>query len=134
MLFQAYIGGRPAEFVHSSKDKASEGPLGEREAASKNAYPWKVVYYNYNDNSNNNSDSNANDEPECNNDSDAGNDLGSDNNVLFDSKDNASNDGAANKDIDRHSYANSGYNSNGIDVTMIEDIDKCYMTELNACG
>jgi hypothetical protein len=31
MLFQSYTGGRPAEFVHSSKGIAGEDPLGEAE-------------------------------------------------------------------------------------------------------
>jgi len=35
MLFQSYTGGRPAEFVHSSKGKASQDPLGEAEDANK---------------------------------------------------------------------------------------------------
>jgi hypothetical protein len=36
MLFQAYTGGRPAEFVHASKGKASEDPLGEAEPGVNN--------------------------------------------------------------------------------------------------
>ena len=35
MLFQAYTGGRPAEFVHASKGKASQDPLSEAEEANK---------------------------------------------------------------------------------------------------
>ena len=31
MLFQAYTGARPAEYVHASKGKASQDPLGEAE-------------------------------------------------------------------------------------------------------
>ncbi|KFY11348.1 hypothetical protein V491_07246 [Pseudogymnoascus sp. VKM F-3775] len=31
MLIQAYTGGRPAEFVHASKGKASQDPLGAAE-------------------------------------------------------------------------------------------------------
>jgi hypothetical protein len=38
MLFQAYTGGRPAEFVHASKGKASQDPLGEAEV-NKNKRP-----------------------------------------------------------------------------------------------
>ena len=37
MLFQAYTGGRPAEFVHASKGKASQDPLGEAEERESNA-------------------------------------------------------------------------------------------------
>jgi len=33
MLFLAYISGRPSEFIHSSKGKASQDPLGEAEEA-----------------------------------------------------------------------------------------------------
>jgi hypothetical protein len=51
MLFQAYIGGRPAEFVHSSKGKASEDPLGEREETSKSAHPRKAAHCDYEDDS-----------------------------------------------------------------------------------
>jgi hypothetical protein len=32
---QSYMGGRPAEFVHFSKSKASEDPLGEAEETNK---------------------------------------------------------------------------------------------------
>jgi hypothetical protein len=112
------------------KGKASKDPFSEREAANKNIYPRKAVYSNYN----NNSDFNANNEPECNNNSNTSNDPGSDNNILFDSKDDASNDGTANKDMDRYGCADSSYNSDGTDVTIIEDTDKCYMTELDTYG
>ncbi|PQE19444.1 hypothetical protein CJF30_00009883 [Rutstroemia sp. NJR-2017a BBW] len=35
MLFNAYTGGRPAEFGHASKGKASQDPLGEADKTSK---------------------------------------------------------------------------------------------------
>jgi hypothetical protein len=35
MLFNAYTGGRPAEFVHASRGKASQDPLGEADKSSK---------------------------------------------------------------------------------------------------
>jgi hypothetical protein len=35
--------------------------------------------------------------------------------------------------MDENGGLDSGYTSNGIDVTIIEDIDKCYTTELNVC-
>ena len=35
MLFNAYTGGRPAEFVHVPKDKASQDLLGEEDKISK---------------------------------------------------------------------------------------------------
>jgi hypothetical protein len=66
-----------------------------------------------------------------NNNSNARDDARSDNNVLFNSKDNKSDDGAADKDIDRRSYLDSGYSNNRTDVTIIEDIDKCYITKIN---
>jgi hypothetical protein len=35
MLFQSYTSSRLAEFVHSSKGKASQDPLGEAEDTNK---------------------------------------------------------------------------------------------------
>jgi hypothetical protein len=135
MLFQAYTGGRPAEFVHSSKGKASEDPLGEREETSKKAPPRKAAHCDYDDDS----DADVDDEPECDNDSDADDDPGSDDDVLFDSEDDGSddgtaNEGTANEGTDLHGCLDSGYNSDGTDVTMTEDTDKRYTTELDACG
>ncbi len=123
------MGGWLAEFVHLSKGKASEDPLSEREEASKKAPPWKAAHCDYD----NDSDADANAEPECNDDSDANNDPGSDNNVLFDSEDDGSDDGTAGEGTVLHGRLDSSYNSNGIDITMIEDTDKRYTTELNAC-
>jgi hypothetical protein len=128
MLFQAYTGGRPAEFVHSSKGKASEDPLGEREETNKKAHPRKAAHGDYDN------DSDADDEPECDDDSDAGDDPGSDDDVLFDSEDDGSDDGAADEDMDEYGGPDSGYNSDGTDVTMTKDTDKCYTTELDECG
>jgi hypothetical protein len=34
MLFKAYTGERPAEFVHASKGKASQDPLGDADETS----------------------------------------------------------------------------------------------------
>jgi hypothetical protein len=39
ILFQAYIGGQLAGFVHALKGKASEDPLSERKETNKNAHP-----------------------------------------------------------------------------------------------
>jgi hypothetical protein len=130
MLFQAYTGGRPAEFVHSSKGKASEDPLGEREETNKKARPRKAAQCDYDDDT----DADADDEPECDDDSDAGDDAGSDDDVLFDSEDDGSVDGTAGEDMDGHGSSDSGYNSDGTDVTMTEDTDKRYTTELDECG
>jgi hypothetical protein len=125
MLFQAYTDGQPAEFVHVLKGKASEDPLGEREETNKNVHPWKAAHCDYDD------DSDADDEPECDDDSDTGDDPKSDDDILFDSKDKGSDDGAADEDIEGHSCLDSGYNSDGTDVTMTKDTDKCYTTELD---
>ena len=85
------------------------------------------MYCDYDDDN----DFDTDDEPEYDDDSDTSNDLGSDDNVLFDSKDDTSDDSAADEDIDRYSYMDSGYSSDGTDITIIEDIDKCYTTELD---
>ena len=130
MLFQAYISGRLAEFAHLLKGKASEDPLGKREEYSKSAHPQKATRCDYNDDS----DADADDEPECDNDSGVGNNAKSEDDVLFNSKDDGSDDSTADKDIDRPSCLDSGYNSNGIDITIIEDMDKYYTTKLNKCG
>ena len=81
----------------------------------------------------NDSNANANDEPEpkCDNNSNASNSPRSNNNVLFDSKDNRSNNSTTIKDINRYNYLDSSYNSNRIDITIIENIDKYYITKLN---
>jgi hypothetical protein len=49
----------------------------------------------------------------------------SDDDVLFDSEDDRSDD----KAIDE--YLDSGYNNDGTDVTITKDIDKCYTTEID---
>jgi hypothetical protein len=36
--------------------------------------------------------------------------------------------------MDGHGCLDSGYNSGGTDVTMTEDTDKCYTTELDESG
>jgi len=89
-----------------------------------------VAHYNYN----NNSDADADDEPECANNSDARDDPRSDDDILFDFKDNRSDDGAADEDIDGHGCLNSGYSSDVTNVIITKDIDKCYTTELDKCG
>jgi len=124
MLFQAYTGGRPAEFVHVSKGNASQDPLGEREETNKNSHPRKAAHCDDDD------DSDTNDEPEYDGDSDAGDGPGSDDDVLFDSEDDGSDDEA----MDEHGCLDSGYNSDGTDVTMTEDTDKCYTTEIDESG
>ena len=51
MLFQSYTGGRPAEFVHASKGKASQDPLGEAEDAKKHEHLRGATDEDYNDES-----------------------------------------------------------------------------------
>jgi hypothetical protein len=109
------------------KGKASKDPLGEREETNKSVHPRKAAYSDYNDNSN----ANANDKPECDDNSDAGDNPGSNDDVLFDSKDDGSGNSAADKDMDGHSCSDSGYSSDGTDVTITEDTDKCYTTKLD---
>jgi hypothetical protein len=105
------------------KGKASKDPLGEREETSKKVRPRKATYCNADDDSN----GDANNEPEYNNPE-------SDNNVLFNSENNRSDDGAADKDIEGHGCADSGYSSDGINVTITEDTDQCYTARLDECG
>jgi len=38
-LFQAYISGRPAEFVNNSKNAVSQDPLGEKEETPELEHP-----------------------------------------------------------------------------------------------
>ncbi|CZR65894.1 uncharacterized protein PAC_15794 [Phialocephala subalpina] len=110
--------------------KSSENPLGERKETDKSAYPRKAAHYDCGDNS----DADADNEPEYDDDSDAGDDPGSDDDVLSDSEDDGSDDSAANEDMDECGGSDNGYNSDGTNVTMTEDTDKCYMTELDECG
>jgi hypothetical protein len=83
------------------------------------------VYYDYDDNSD------ADNKPEYDDNSDVSDNARSDDDVLFNSKDDGSDNSTANEDMDGPVYLDSGYNSDGIDITMIEDIDKCYITELD---
>ncbi|KAH9204554.1 hypothetical protein DL95DRAFT_418158 [Leptodontidium sp. 2 PMI_412] len=130
MLFQAYTGGRPAEFVHASKGKASEDPLGEREEANKNAHPRKATHCDHDEDS----DADIDGATECDDDSNADDGPGSDDDMIFDSEDDRSDDGTADEDMDENSGSDSGYNSDRTDVTMTEDTDKCYTTEIDECG
>ncbi|PVH69879.1 hypothetical protein DL98DRAFT_578123 [Cadophora sp. DSE1049] len=130
MLFQAYTGGRPAEFVHASKGKASEDPLGEREEANKNAHPRKATHCDHDEDS----DADIDGETECGDGSNADDGPGSDDDMIFDSEDDRSDDGTADEDMDEYSGSDSGYNSDRTDVTMTEDTDKCYTTEIDECG
>ena len=122
MLFQAYTGGRPAEFVHSSKGKASQDPLGDEEEADKAQQARERPDTNNNEEDNNDGsldfddDSAAEDGPRFEDDSDV--------DCLFDSDDDV--------DEDTDYFDNdSGYGTEETDVTMTEDLDDCYVTELD---
>jgi hypothetical protein len=120
MLFQSYTGSRLAEFVHSSKGKASQDPLGEAEDVNKCEPSRETAYNNYNNNSD------ANDRPKYNDNSNASNSLEYDDNCLFEDDDNA-----ANKDTDENSYLDSGYGSDRTNVTITEDTANYYTAKVD---
>jgi hypothetical protein len=107
MLFQSYTSGRLVEFVHSSKGKASQDPLGEVEDANKYKCPQEAMDGDYND------ESDIGDDPKYN-DSDLEDD-----------------DDAANEDIDETTNCDSGYNTNEIEVIIIENMDTYYNTKID---
>lgn len=106
MLFQSYTGGRPAEFVHSSKGKATQDPLGETEEANKNEDYRKTACNSDDD------DSDTGDSPEY------------DDNDLLDYDDDMSVDGKT----DDNGDPDSDYNSDKVDITMKEDTTNGYTT------
>jgi hypothetical protein len=133
LLFQSYTGGRPAEFVHSSKGKASEDPLGEAEETNKNQRIQERK--NVDDDEEDNTD----DGLEFDDDSDAGDGPEYENDLLFDSDDDATaaaDDDAATDDEGTEATADrdSGYNSDRTDVTMTEDTDDCFTVEVDGAG
>lgn len=77
------------------------------------------------------SDADINGETERDDDSNPDNDPRFDDEMTFDSEDDRSDNGAADVDIDEYSRSDSGYNSDSTDVTMIENTDKCYITEID---
>lgn len=107
MLFQSYTGGRPAEFVHSSKGKASQDPLGEAE----NTTVRKSMDKDYDD---------ARDTDSY------GNELSDDN----DDDDN-DDDNTTAEDLDKRTGHNDCYNSDNMDVTMPIDKDNCHVTDIH---
>jgi hypothetical protein len=107
MLFESYTAGRPAEFVHASKGKASQDPLGEAEDANRFEPLQEGTHEDYDD------ESDAGDDPEYYDED------------LFEDDNSA----AANDDIDENSDSNSSCDTDEIDVTMIEEIDNCYTPE-----
>jgi hypothetical protein len=113
MLFQSYTGGRLAEFVHLVKGKASEDPFGKAEDANKRKR-WEAMEEDYDD------ESDAGDGPEY---GDEG---------LFSFR--FGDDDLLDEDTDRSADQDSGYNTDGADVTMTEDTDDCYTAEVDGLG
>jgi hypothetical protein len=105
------------------KDSASQDPLGKREETNKNTYRRKATHYD-------DDDGDGDDEPEYEGDTDADDGSASDDDIFFDSEDEGSNkDDDADEAIDGHGYSDSGYNSDGTDITITEDTEKCYTTK-----
>jgi len=105
MLFNAYTGGRPAEFVHASKGKASQDPLGEADEISKRERFPEVTRKDYDD------ESDAGDGPEYDRDE------------LFDDDDQDSFDNydASDEDMNMDAGTDSGYGTEETDDPMSED-------------
>jgi len=122
MLFLAYISGRPTEFVHSSKGKASQDPLGEAEEANKAKQTRQSADKDYN------KEDDIDDGLDYDDDSDAGDSPEFDVDDLFDSDD------EADEEIDEDAGYDSGYGTTEeTDVTMTEDID-CYTAKVDESG
>ena len=107
MLFQSYTGGRPAEFVYSSKGKASQDPLGDAEDANKCKRSQEATDGDYND------ESDISDDPE------------------YDDSDLEDDDDAADEDTNETADRDSGYSTDEMEVTMTENTDTCYNTKID---
>jgi hypothetical protein len=118
MLFQAYTGGRPAEFVHVSKGKASQDPLGKAEDANQGERRQDATEEDYDD------ESDAGDGPEFDIDD------------LFDSNDDDDDAAAAALDegLDEDTGYDSGYGTEERDVTITDDADNCSTAQVNELG
>jgi hypothetical protein len=127
LLFQSYTGGRPAEFVHSSKGKASEDPLGEAEETIEYRRPREEG------DKHNDKGADTDNSLEYNDDSDAGGGPEYNDNLLFDSDNDetADEDGLSDKGTDKSAGRNSGYSSDGTDITITEATDDCYPVEVD---
>jgi hypothetical protein len=119
MLFQAYTGARPAEFVHATKGKASLDPLGEgEEGGSKQPCERGDEDHDRADitddglESDYDDDSDAGNDPEC--DDDIFNYRDEDEDNTADNDDNDFSDKVVNAEAD----PDSGYSSDGTDVSM----------------
>jgi hypothetical protein len=129
LLFQSYTGGRPAEFVHSSKGKASQDPLGEAKETNKNRRPQER------ENKHDDKGVSLDDGLEFDDDSDAGDGPEYHDDLLFDSDDNDNNDNNDDDEVtDESADRDSGYNSEETDVAMTENTDECYSVEVNGSG
>lgn len=113
MLFQAYTGSRPAEFVHASKGKASKHPLGEVEQGVNNrrdqkGSPDRTANLDYDD------DSDADNGPEFDDGTSDCSDQDEDRRV---------GEGSAFSNITAYASmdSDSGYNSDGTDASKKED-------------
>jgi hypothetical protein len=122
LLFQSYTGGRPAEFVYSSKGKASEDPLGEAEEIIEYRRPVERGDIH------NAKGTDADDGLGYDDNSDTGGGPEYDD-ILFDSDD----DESADEDSlsDESTGRNSGYSSDGTDVTITEATDDYYPVEVD---
>src|SRR4051812_13179601 len=107
MFFKAYTGGRPAEFVHSSKGKASQDPLGDEEEADKAQQAREIPGRNNNDGT-----------LDFDDDSDAGNGPRFDDDGDIDCRFDSDEDDV-DEDTDAFDY-DSGYGTEETDATMTE--------------
>ena len=126
MLFLSYTGGRPAEFVHSSKGKASQDPLGEAEEANKAKQTQQRAGRDYN------REDDIDDSLDYDDDSDAGDGPEYDDDGLFSFS--FGDDDLLDEDTDGNADQDSGYNTDETDVTMTEDTDDCYTAEVDELG
>ena len=130
LLFQSYTGGWPAEFIHSLKGKTSEDPL---DKAEENKNKWLLKRQNKHDNNS----CNVTDDLKYNNDSDTDNDSGYDDNLSNSDNNTATiNDDdlfkkGMNEGMNEGTNCDSGYNSNGIDVTMTENTYDCQLINID---
>ena len=115
MLFQAYIGGRPAEFVYISKGKASQDPLSKAEV-NKNDCPYKRrdedAGLQYDDDSDTSHRLDYNDDIDCDDD------------------DNEQDDTITSSDLSDRDTESADYDSDYIsdetDTPITEGSDDCY--------
>ena len=124
MLFQFYIGGWLAEFVHVLKGQTSENPLGVVEETNKNGWsPKRWDKHDDNDHISNglkdNDGSDIDDDSEYNHDF-----LNSDNNDAI-----TDNDNFFDKGMDKSADWDSDYSSDRIDVIITKDISDCFLIQ-----